>query len=104
VDFFDSMTEEDARVLWIYGGHGTPEDFPGTRVAIVRMLRARTAAGLRSLGKFFASLSPRAGAVALAALLRVLISRPAGVPLPARAPVHLSPQGRCYRLTPARAP
>lgn len=106
MEFIDSMTEEDARVMWKYGGFGGTggEDFPGTRVAIVRMLRAVTASGRRRLARFFASLSPRSAVLALAALLRTLTLRPAGVTLPAPATRTLTPQGRCYRLTPARAP
>lgn len=104
MDIIEDMTEEDARVLWTHGGFGTPDDFPGTRVAVLRMLRPGTASALRSLGQHFAALAPRAGVVALAALLRALAPRPTGIALPAPAPVRLSPQRRCHRLTPARAP
>ncbi|MCW5254717.1 hypothetical protein [Streptomyces sp. SHP 1-2] len=104
VEFIETMPEEHARILWTLGGFGTREDFPGVRAAAVRMLQGVTASARRSLARFFASLAPRQGVTALAALLHSLAGRPVGIPLPVPAPRSLSPQRRCHRFTPARAP
>lgn len=104
MDWLHTMTDEDARILWVFGGYGDHDDFPGARVAVVRMVRGVAPTARRALARHFASLSPREAVAALAALLRALAVRPAGVPLPIAAPLAMSPQRRCHRLTPARAP
>jgi hypothetical protein len=109
------MDDETARCLWKWGGYGTPENFPGARLAALFMLVGRDKGGRRSLARMFAELAPHSGARAVLALLRTLtrrvlavllslVSRPAGIALPAPAPRALAPQRRCHRLTPARAP
>lgn len=109
------MDDETARCLWQWGGYGTPEDFPGARLAALFMLVGRDKEGRRSLARMFAELAPHTGARAVLALfaamnrhvlavLLSLVDRSAGIALPAPAPHALSPQRRCHRLTPARAP
>ncbi|MGC4979025.1 hypothetical protein ACLQ2D_39950 [Streptomyces sp. DT199] len=109
------MDEETARLLWKWGGHGTPENFPGARLAPVLMLRGYDKEGRQTLARMFADLAPHSGASAVLALLgsltrrvlAVLLSladRPSPIALPAPEPRALSPQRRCHRLTPARAP
>jgi hypothetical protein len=99
-----NLTEEDALILWRYGGYGTPENFPGARLAPLFMLRGVDKAGRRAMARLFASLAPHAGIRAVLALLRALTIRPALIALPAPAPLALSPQRRCHRFSPARAP
>ena len=103
LDLLD-MNDEHALILWRFGGFGTREDFPGARLATLFMLRGVDRSGRKALARVFASLAPHSGVRAVLALLRVLAIRPAGVVLPAPAPRALSPQRRCHRLTPARAP
>lgn len=101
-DLIENMSEEEAQILWKCNGYEA--EFPGRVRAILYMVQGVTRRALRSLAEFFASLAPHSGAVALAALLRILTIRPAGIALPAPAPRSMSPQRRCHRLTPARAP
>lgn len=109
------MDDEHALILWKWGGYGTPENFPGARLATLFMLKGHNKKGRRNLARCFAELAPHSGARAVLALLgaltrRVLavllslVDRPAGIALPAPAPRALAPQRRCHRLTPARAP
>lgn len=98
------LDDEHAEILWRLGGYGSREDFPGARVATLRMIRGIDRPARRALARLFASLAPHSGIRAVVALLRALTSRPAPVALPAPAPRALSPQRRCHRLTPARAP
>ncbi|NEE38378.1 hypothetical protein G3M53_74900 [Streptomyces sp. SID7982] len=99
-----NLSEEDALILWYHGGYGSREDFPGARVATLRMIRGVSRSARRGLARAFAALAPSSAVRALSALLRALTARPAGVALPAPAPVRLTPQGRFNRFTPARAP
>lgn len=105
-EMFLRMTEDEFLILWRFGGfHGQPPQDVDRR--IVAMVKGMTPAARRSVARAFvrafASLRPQMRA-ALAALLLVLVGRPAGIALPAPAPRALSPQRRCHRLTPARAP
>ncbi|MEV8435709.1 hypothetical protein [Streptomyces chartreusis] len=103
---FLNMTEAEITILWRFGGfRGRP---PQDRDRlIVAMVKGMTPAGRRSVARAFvrafAALPPQARA-ALAALLLALVGRPAEIAFPAPAPRALSPQRRCHRLTPARAP
>lgn len=103
LDLFD-MSDEHALLMWRFGGYGTAENFPGARLATLRMLRGTGRSTRRTLARIFASLAPHSGVRAVLALLRVLAIRPAPVALPAPTPRALSPQRRSHRLTPARAP
>jgi hypothetical protein len=106
LDMFLNMTEAEITILWRFGGfEGRP---PQDRDRLmVTMVRGMSKGGRRSVARAFvrafASLRPQVRA-ALVALLLALVNRPAGIPLPAPAPRALSPQRRCHRLTPARAP
>jgi len=106
LDMFLRMTEEECLILWKWGGYGghPPQDVDRR---IVAMVKGMSPAGRRSVARAFVraftSLRPEVRA-ALAALLLSLVGRPAGIALPAPAPCSLSPQRRCHRLTPARAP
>lgn len=99
-----NMSEEDALVLWYYGGYGTRENFPGARVATLLMVRGFNASGRKALARLFASLGPNSGIRAALALLRSLANRPAPIALPAPTLRALAPQRRYHRLTPTRAP
>ncbi|WP_318206204.1 hypothetical protein [Streptomyces sp. SCL15-4] len=106
LDLFLNMTEEEFLILWKWGGYrGVPPRDVDRR--IVAMVKGMTPQARRDVGRAFvrafAALPPQIRA-ALAALLLVLVGRPAGIPLPAAAPRALSPQRRWHRLTPARAP
>jgi hypothetical protein len=98
------MDDEHALILWRFGGYGTREDFPGARLATLRMLRGVDRSGRKAMARVFASLAPHSGVRAVLALLRVLAIRPAPVALPAPAPRALTPQRGWHRSTPARAP
>ena len=103
---FGGMTEAEVMTLWRWGGfEGTPPR--GRDRLICAMVQGVTRSGRRSVGRAFVraftALRPEVRA-ALLALLLVLQVRPAGIPLPAPAPRALSPQRRCHRFTPARAP
>lgn len=90
-DFLTAMTEDQARILWKWGGYADRYGaFPGVRIALLRMLRARTSAARRRLARLFASLAPASRPVALAALVAATRpGRPATIPLPpARAPAR----------------
>lgn len=106
LEMFLRMSEEEFLILWRFGGfHGRPpQDVDRRIVAMVKGMtpRARRDVG-RAFVRAFASLRPQVRA-ALVALLLSLVGRPAGIALPAPAPRALSPQRRCHRLTPARAP
>lgn len=102
-DLFE-MDDDHALIMWRFGGYGTAENFPGARLAMLFMLRGESRSSRKALARVFASLAPRAGIRAVLALLRVLAVRPAPVAVPAPAPRALSPQRRCHRFTPARAP
>lgn len=103
-DDFADWSEFEGLTLWTRLGYGTPEDFPGPELAALRMLRGVDAGGRRTLGRLFASLAPHPALRLLLVVLLTFVVRPAGVALPAPAPRALSPQRRCHRLTPARAP
>ncbi|MBT2395939.1 hypothetical protein [Streptomyces sp. ISL-100] len=99
-----NLSEEDALVLWYYGGYGSRESFPGARLAALLMLRGVNESGRKTLARVFASLSPHSGIRAVLALLRSLANQPAPIALPAPALRVLAPQRRCHRFTPTRAP
>lgn len=99
-----NLDDGDALILWTYGGYGTRDDFPGARLATLFMLQGTDRAGRRGLARLFASLAPHVGIRAVLALLRALTHRPARIALPSLPPRALSPQRRCHRFTPARAP
>lgn len=103
-DFLDDMTNREALVLWTFGGYGPAESFPGVRLARVLMFRGVDNKGRRAMARMFADLAPHTAARLVLALLLVLTIRPAGIALPAPAPIRLSPQRRSHRFTPARAP
>lgn len=106
LDMFLNMSEEEFLILWRFGGYrGLPPQDVDRR--IVAMVKGMTPAGRRSVGRAFVrafAALPVQVRSALAALLLSLVGRPAGIALPAPAPRVLSPQRRCHRLTPARAP
>ncbi|MCX4429464.1 hypothetical protein [Streptomyces mirabilis] len=103
LDPFD-MTDEHALIMWRFGGFGTAENFPGARLAMLRMLRGTGRSTRKALARIFASLAPHSGVRAVLALLLVVAVRPAPVALPTPTPRALSPQRRCHRPSPARAP
>lgn len=103
LDLFD-LDDEHVLLLWRFGGHGTEEDFPGARIAILSMVRGTSRSTRRDLARIFASLAPHFGFRAVLALLWALVTRPAPIPCPAPAPRVLSAQRGWTRLTPARAP
>ena len=106
LEMFLRMSEEEFLIVWRFGGWQglPPQDVDRRIVAMVKgMTPAARRAVARAFVRAFASLRPEVRA-ALAALLLTLTGRPAGVSLPAPAPRALSPQRRCHRLTPARAP
>ncbi|WP_158074578.1 hypothetical protein [Streptomyces sp. TSRI0107] len=106
LEMFLRMSEGEFLILWRFGGfHGRPpQDVDRRIVAMVKGMtpRARRDVG-RAFVRAFASLPPQVRA-ALVSLLLSLVGRPPGIALPAPAPRALSPQRRCHRLTPARAP
>ncbi len=105
-DFFDSLellTEEEARVLWTWGGFGEPEAFPGVRLAVLQMVQAVTSTARRWLGRYFASLAPHSGVRAVLALLGSRRSRfPARIPVPVPAPVRMTSQRQRSTVAPSR--
>ncbi len=106
LDMFLRMTEEEFLIIWRFGGFRgrPPQDVDRRIVAMVKGMTPRARRSVaRAFVRAFASLRPQVRA-ALAALLLALVNRPAGIALPAPAPRALSPQRRCHRLTPARAP
>lgn len=42
---FSDMSDDDALILWRYGGYGTYDDFPGKTAALRRMLTTPAAPG-----------------------------------------------------------
>ncbi|MFF6873692.1 hypothetical protein [Streptomyces sp. NPDC012450] len=99
-----NMSEEDAEILWKYGGYGSRAPFPGARLAVLFMLRGNDKAGRRGLARLFASLAPHHAVRIVLAVLRFLAARPAPIAVPAPAPRVLSSQRRHHRIAPARAP
>lgn len=103
LDLFN-MPDEHALIMWRFGGYGTEANFPGARLATLFMLRGVGRSARKNLARVFASLAPHSGVRAVLALLLVVAVRPAPVALPTPAPRALSPQRRCHRPSPARAP
>ncbi|WP_405802275.1 hypothetical protein [Streptomyces sp. NBC_01506] len=106
LEMFLRMSEEEFLILWKFGGYrGAPPQDVDRR--IVAMVHGMTKSGRRSVGRAFVraftALPPYLRA-ALVAFLLTLVHRPAPIALPAPAPRALASQGRCHRLTPARAP
>ncbi|WP_121832815.1 hypothetical protein [Streptomyces sp. S1] len=99
-----NMSNEDAEILWRYGGYGSRENFPGARLATLFMLRGVDKAGRRGLARLFASLAPHHAVRLVLAVLFALAVRPAPAPLPALPPLPLTTKERWHRLTPTRAP
>jgi hypothetical protein len=100
------MTEDEFLIIWRFGGYsGLPPKDVDRR--IVAMVKAVTPRGRRDVGRAFVraftSTRPQVRA-ALVALLLALVGRPVGIALPAPTPRALSPQRRCHRPSPARAP
>lgn len=105
MDFIERVRERRARAAWSQSG---AEDyygpFPGLARASVILYRGANREARERLIRQFVSLPIRWGAAAMLALVLPPVPAPAGVPVPAPAPRALSPQRRCHRPTPARAP
>lgn len=107
--FTRHMTDEQAEILWRFGGFGfDPETgesqpCPGPR-GLARFLVPISGSWRDILRRAIRTAGNRRERAALVALLRTLTMRPAGIPLPPPAPLALSPQRRCHRFDPARAP
>jgi hypothetical protein len=102
------FSDEQLSVVWRFSGLGEltgdpAAPYPGRR-EMAKFLQPIPGSWRDILRRAVRTLANRPEHAALRALLRALVIRPAGIPLPAPAPRALSPQRRCHRLTPARAP
>jgi hypothetical protein len=108
IGFLSRYSDDQLGILWKFSGlgelTGDPEaPYPGRR-EMVKFLQPIPGSWRDILRRAVRTAGNRPELAALVALLLSLVIRPAGVPLPAPTPRALSPQRRCHRLTPARAP
>lgn len=107
--FASRFSDEELETVWRFGGFGfdpqtgesTP--YPG-RQTVARFLEPIPNSWRDILRRAVRTKGTRPNLAALLAMLRTLTMRPVGIPLPAPAPLNLSPQWRCHRPIPARAP
>jgi len=106
--FLSRFSDDQLGTLWKFSGLGEltgdpAAPFPGRR-EMAKFLQPIPGSWRDILRRAVRTMGNRPNVAALLVLLRALVNRPAGIPLPAPAPRALSPQRRCHRLTPARAP
>lgn len=106
--FLSRFSDDQLSIVWKFSGlgelTGDPEaPYPGRR-AMAKFLVPIRGSWRDILRRAVRTAGNRRDLAALATLLRTLTVRPVGIPLPAPAPRSLSPQWRCHRITPARAP
>ncbi|MER5549496.1 hypothetical protein ABT072_45640 [Streptomyces sp. NPDC002589] len=111
--FLSRFTDEQLGIVWRFSGlgelTGDPEaPYPG-RQAMAKFLVPIPGSWRDVLRRAVRTKGNRPSLASLAALLRTLrhralTVRPAGVSLPALAPLDLPSQWRCHRIIPARAP
>lgn len=99
-DFLHSISDEDARILWLYSGQRGP--FPGAHVAILRMLQPVTRSGERRMARYFASLQPQVARQAILALLRSVSQPATSMVAPVTVPADLSPRQHWTTTAPTR--
>lgn len=99
--FLANISADDARIMWKYSA--APGKFPGRIAGIVRMVQGVGRSARRALARFFASLSPRAAVIAIAALLRRSSTRrPARVLVTMPVPLRMTSQRQHATVAPAR--
>lgn len=106
--FLSRFSDEQLGIVWKFSGlgelTGDPEaPYPGRR-EMAKFLVPIRGSWRDILRRAVRTAGNRRDLAALAALLRTLTLRPAGIPLPLPAPLAMSPQRRCHRFDPARAP
>jgi hypothetical protein len=106
--FLSRFSDDQLGILWKWGGLGEltgdpAAPYPG-RVVMARFIQPIPGSWRDILRRAVRTMGNRPELAALRSLLLSLLSRPAGIALPAPAPLALSPQRRCHRFTPARAP
>ncbi|MFG2858582.1 hypothetical protein ACGFZ9_50035 [Streptomyces mirabilis] len=106
--FLSRFSDEQLSVVWRFSGlgelTGDPEaPYPGRRV-MAKFVQPIEGSWRDILRRAVRTAGNRRDLAALASLLRTLTVRPVGTPLPAPAPLDLSPQWGCHPPIPARAP
>ena len=103
--FLARFSDDQLGTVWRFSGLGQDPEapFPGRR-EMARFLQPIPGSWRDIIRRAVRTACNRRDVAALAALLRVLTLRPVGIPLPVPAPLALSPQRRCHRFDPARAP
>ncbi len=108
--FIERFSDDQLAIVWKFSGLGfDPETqevapYPG-RETFVKFIRPIPGSWRDILRRAVRTARNRRDWAALASLLRTLTVRPVGIPLPApAATLDLSPQWRCHRPVPARAP
>ncbi|MFF4963241.1 hypothetical protein ACFY2Z_40975 [Streptomyces sp. NPDC001222] len=106
--FLSRYSDDQLGIIWRFSGlgemTGDPEaPFPGRR-EMAKFLQPIPGSWRDVLRRAVRTAGNRRDLAALVALLRTLTLRPVGIALPLPAPLALSPQRRCHRFDPARAP
>lgn len=106
--FLSRFSDDQLGIIWKFSGlgelTGDPQaPYPG-RTVMARFIQPIPGSWRDILRRAVRTMGNRPELAALRALLLSLVNRPAGIALPAPAPLALSPQRRCHRFTPARAP
>ena len=106
--FLSRFSDEQFGIVWKFSGlgelTGDPEaPYPGRR-EMAKFLVPIRGSWRDILRRAVRTAGNRRDLAALVDLLRTLTVRPVGIPLPTLALLDLSPQWRCHRPVPARAP